>query len=132
MPTTLQQWYDWAFKLDWQYRQEQAKSKLLHPHLQTSSKFGKSSGSSGKAVTVHEMKAQPLATAVTLPSTQAVQHPRSQHLSDAMDVDRGGRRPPVRCYKCGKLGHISRSCPDTRVIRGAGKDENPSFVEESQ
>jgi hypothetical protein len=33
MPTTLEQWYEWAFKLDWQYRQEQVESKLLHPHI---------------------------------------------------------------------------------------------------
>ena len=45
MPTTLDEWYSWAFKLDWQYRQEQAESKLLHPHsMHTGSKFGKSSG----------------------------------------------------------------------------------------
>jgi Retrotransposon gag protein len=44
MPTTLEEWYEWAFKLDWQYRQEQAESKLLHPH--TGSKFGKPYGGS--------------------------------------------------------------------------------------
>ena len=45
MPTTLDKWYSWAFKLDWQYQQEQAESKLLHPHsMHTGSKFGKSSG----------------------------------------------------------------------------------------
>jgi hypothetical protein len=27
MPTTLEQWYKWAFKLDWQYHQEQADKK---------------------------------------------------------------------------------------------------------
>lgn len=129
MPTALEQWYEWAFKLDWQYRQEQAESKLLHPHTQSSSKFGKS-GSSGRGVAVHETKAPPLATAVTLPSTQT--HSHEQHTSDAMDVDRGGRRPPVRCYKCGKLGHISRNCPSARVIREVGKEEKESFVDESQ
>ena len=30
MPTTLDSWYNWAFKLDWQYCQEQAESHLLH------------------------------------------------------------------------------------------------------
>jgi hypothetical protein len=132
MPTTLEQWYEWAFKLDWQYRQEQAESKLLHPHMQSSSKFGKSSGSSGKGAAVHEQKAPPLATAVTLPSTHSSHSQQEHHASDAMDVDRGGRRSPVRCYKCGKLGHISRNCPDARVIREVGKEEKQSFVEESQ
>jgi hypothetical protein len=86
MPTTLEQWYEWAFKFDWQYRQEQAESKLLHPH--TGSKFGKLYGSSekGKAPSM-EKKAQPLAMAVTLPSQDT-----QSHASDAMDVDCGGRQ----------------------------------------
>ena len=29
MPTTLEQWYEWALKLDWQYCQEQAELKLV-------------------------------------------------------------------------------------------------------
>ena len=41
MPTTLDSWYDWAFKLDWQYRQEQAESRLLHLSSHVGSKFGK-------------------------------------------------------------------------------------------
>jgi len=33
MPETLKEWYKWAQKLDWQYRQEQTESKLLgHSH----------------------------------------------------------------------------------------------------
>ena len=32
---------------------------------------------------------------------------------DAMDVDRARQRgKPLRCYNCGKFGHISRNCPD--------------------
>ena len=86
MPTTLDSWYEWAVKLDWQYRQEQVESRLLHPSSHVGSKFGKSSGSSsekGKApiIVMQELKAQPLATAVTLPSQG------STHVSDAMDVD---------------------------------------------
>ena len=126
MPTTLEEWYEWAFKLDWQYRQEQAESKLLHPH--TGSKFGKPYGGSyekGKAPSV-EKKAQPPATAVTLPS-QSTQ----SHASDAMDVDRVGRRPPIKCFNCGKLGHTSRNCRAKREIREAVKDEQ-DFPTQSQ
>jgi Zinc knuckle len=126
MPTTLEEWYGWAFKLDWQYRQEQVESKLLHPH--TGSKFGKPYGGSsekGKALSV-EKKAQPPVTAVTLPS-QGTQ----RHASDAMDVDRAGRRPPIKCFNCGKLGHTSRNRREKREIREAVKDES-NFPEQSQ
>jgi hypothetical protein len=129
MPTTLEEWYEWAFKLDWQYRQEQAESKLLHPHsTHTGSKFGKPYGGSsekGKAPSV-EMKAQPPATAVTLPS-QGTQ----SRAPDAMDVDRAGRRPPIKCFNCGKLGHTSRNCRAKREIREAVKDEQ-DFPVQSQ
>jgi hypothetical protein len=131
MPITLEQWYEWAFKLDWQYRQEQAESKLLHPHsTHPSSKFGKSSGGSsekGKASIVTDMKAQPLATAVTLPNQSNI----SQHASDAMDVDRAGRRPPIRCFNCGKLGHTARNCREKREIREVTTQEQ-NFPEQSQ
>jgi len=34
MPETLKEWYEWAQKLDWQYRQEKTESKLLgHAHM---------------------------------------------------------------------------------------------------
>ena len=120
MPTTLDSWYEWAFKLDWQYHQEQAESRLLHPSSHVGSKFGKSSGSGsekGKAliVVMQEPKAQPLAMAVTLPSQG------STHASDAMDVDRAGRHPPIKCFNCGKLGHTSRFCKEKRIIRAEEK-----------
>jgi hypothetical protein len=97
--------------------------KLLHPH--TGSKFGKPYGSSekGKALSV-EKKAQPLATAVTLPS-QGTQ----SHASDAMDVDCAGRCPLIKCFNCGKLGHTSRNCREKREIREAVKDEQNFHVQ---
>jgi hypothetical protein len=45
MPETSQEWYEWAMKLDRQYHQEQAESKLFG-HASSSSKFGKLSGKS--------------------------------------------------------------------------------------
>jgi hypothetical protein len=81
MPTTLEEWYSWAFKLDWQYRQEQAKTRLPHPSAHTSSKYEKGLGShmeKGRPVESHEPKAQPEAMVVTLPN-------HVSYASEAMD-----------------------------------------------
>jgi hypothetical protein len=47
MLETLQEWYEWAMKLDRQYHQEWAESKLFR-HASSSSKLGKPSGKSGE------------------------------------------------------------------------------------
>ena len=94
MPTTLDEWYNWAFKLDWQYCQEQAELKLLHPHA--GSKFGKTVGRSSKKGNFHmqEMNALPLAMAVTLLTQVPQLHQNlSQNTSDAINVDCAGRCP---------------------------------------
>ena len=77
---------------------------------------------------MQEPKAQPWATAVTLPSQGLM------HTSDAMDVDQAGRCPPIKCFNCGKLGHTSRFCKEKRIIRAEEKreEEESHFVEESQ
>ena len=56
------------------------------------------------------------------------------HTSDAMDVYRAGRHPPIKCFNCGKLGHTSRFCKEKRIIRAEEKseDEKQNFVEGSQ
>jgi len=35
-----------------------------------------------------------------------------------MDVDQGGRHPPLKCYSCGKLGHTAKLCRNKRQICG--------------
>ena len=110
MPTTLDKWYNWVFKLDWQYHQEQAESKLLHPHA--GSKFGKTSGRSSEKGKFHmqEMKALPLALTVTLPAQVLQLHQNlSQHTSDVMDVHHAGRCPPIKCFNCRMLGHTANN-----------------------
>ena len=67
MPETLKEWYEWAQKLDWQYRQEQTESKLLgHSHVMH--KPHKTTGGGGHK----RAQAQPLANTVT-PNAHAPQ-----------------------------------------------------------
>jgi len=136
MPETLKEWYEWAQKLDWQYRQEQTESKLLgHSHV--TPKTHKMTGGGGghkRAQAQAAAWAQPLANTVT-PNAHAPQtHQHQLQNSDAMDVDRGGRRPPLKCYSCGKLGHTAKLCRNKRQIRGGDDlgDRGKDFVEESQ
>lgn len=78
MLTMLMEWYEWAMKLDRQYHQEQAESKLFR-HTPSGSKTGKPMGKSFEKThtpTMHVERALPLAMAVT-----------PECAPDAMDVD---------------------------------------------
>jgi len=81
MPETLKEWYEWAQKLDWQYRQEQAESKLLG-HSHTMHKPHKTTGGGHKRA-----QAQLLANAVTPNAHMPQMHQHQLQNSDAMDVD---------------------------------------------
>jgi len=74
MPESLKEWYEWAQKLDWQYRQEQTKSKLLG-HFHAMHKPHKMTGGGGgheRAQAQAAAWAQPLANTVT-PNTHTPQ-----------------------------------------------------------
>jgi len=83
-------------------------------------------------------QAQPLANTVTpnvhAPQTHQQTHQHQLQNSDTMDVDQGGRRPPLKCYSCGKLGHTVKFCRNKRQIHGGDDlgDREKDFVEESQ
>ena len=82
---------------------------ILHTLVLNLEKPYGGSAKKGKAPSM-EMKAQPLAMAVTLPNQAKI----SQPTSDAIDVDHVGRCPPVKCFICRKLGHTARFCREKR------------------
>jgi len=91
MPETLKEWYEWAQKLNWQYRQEQTESKLLG-HSHTMHKPHKTTGGGHeRAQAQASVWAQPLANTVTpnmhMPQMHQQMHQHQLQNSDAMDVD---------------------------------------------
>jgi len=116
-------------------------SKLLgHSHVthKTHKTTGGGGGGHERAQAQAAAWAQPLANAVTPnahgPQTHQQMHQHQPQNSDAMDVDRGGRCPPLKCYSCGKLGHTAKLCRNKRQIHGGDYlgDRGKDFVEESQ
>ena len=56
-----------------------------------------------------------------------------------MEIDRtrgrgagGMRRRDVRCYRCGRMGHIARNCTTREDIRVADADSNEQNALEEQ
>jgi len=109
MPENLKEWYEWAQKLDWQYRQEQTESKLLgHSHAthkthrrQEEQEVTREHGQ--QAAAWHSRWPTPATPNAHAPQTHQQTHQYQLQNSDAMDVDRGGRRPPLKCYKLWKI-----------------------------
>jgi len=138
MPETLKEWYEWAKKLDWQYRQEQTESNLLGHSLMMHKPHKMTGGGHKRAQAQASAWAQLLASTVTpnahTPQMHQQVHQHQPQNSDNMDVDQGGRHPPLKCYSCGNLGHTAKFCRNKRQIHGGNDlgDREKDFVEESQ
>ena len=110
MPKTLSEWMSWSIKLDRQWRQREAKKKLL------------SSPSPSKAV----IKPTPVTRS---PLAQTLPTPTKQSEVVPMEVDSGRRNVGPRvCFKCRKPGHIARDCQSQLDINSLDFDGLKAFM----
>jgi hypothetical protein len=87
MPAILAQWITWATKLDRQWRQREARKKVLNIPSSTPKPF----------------KSPP----PVVKTPQVFKEPDIV----PMEIDSGKKRlGPLICYKCRRPGHIARNC----------------------
>ena len=114
-PVTIDDWYRRARTMDRAWHQSQEESQMYEARNSNSAgrqnqgtpnsgaEAGRGQGQHGRGQACHLSADQP---APGLSSSHTPPDP------NAMQVDRGSR-PPIQCYKCGKLGHIQQNCCST-------------------
>ncbi|THG92756.1 hypothetical protein EW145_g8600 [Phellinidium pouzarii] len=131
MPDTLQRnqttgdkgWYQWAMQLDRQWREFGAQKRVDgEARKATGSTKGGTSARSGQ---------QEQGKAWNAPSYNRTGQGTGQARDpNAMDVDQTRRRPPVKCFKCGREGHYAAQCRSRLDIRAMTYDQMREYFEE--
>ncbi|KAF7776533.1 transcriptional regulator family: Zinc finger, CCHC-type [Agaricus bisporus var. burnettii] len=107
-PTTIRSWYDRSMKLDRQWRQAKAEEDYYWR------------GQAKPQIRTHT------------PNNTFVRPQPQRRDPNAMDVDTaaGPSRGPIKCYKCGKLGHMAKNCwskAPARDVRTLDVDEQRDY-----
>ncbi|KAF7762698.1 transcriptional regulator family: Zinc finger, CCHC-type [Agaricus bisporus var. burnettii] len=107
-PTTIRSWYERSMQLDRQWRQAKAEEEYYRR------------GQAKPQIRTHT------------PNNTFVRPQPQRRDPNAMDVDTaaGPSRGPIKCYKCGKLGHMAKNCwskAPVRDVRTLDVDEQQDY-----
>ena len=114
MPTTLEGWFDWAIKLDRQWRQREANKRT----------FGLCSKTTKPKTVSPQQNSPPNTSVQTAQSTK-------QYEVTPMEVNSGWKTvKPLLCFKCRKPGHKANQCVSKMDINSMDFDAIKAHIKE--
>ena len=129
LPVTIDNWYKRAGTMDRAWRQSQEESRMYGarnsnparrqnqgtPNSRAEAGRGQGQRRRGQPTRgwrPFNRSAQPARHSSADQPTPGSSSSRTPPDPNAMQVDQGSR-PPIQCYKCGKIGHVQRNCHST-------------------